>query len=164
MVGTDGDTRPFSFHDVDGKIDDSRRLDLLRRSGLLTGRHRPGLGVITRLAAAVTEAPTATVVLVEVDRQVYPRFHGFDGQRTGPDETPISHSLSQYVVMNDEPPIVSDARTHPVLASHPAVLDGAVVAYAGFPVHAPDGEVLISRLSSARSGRQSETSSHARSI
>lgn len=140
----DGKTveREFIFNDADEKIEDSWRLQQLRDSGLLTARHRPGLDVITRMAAEVTEGHTATVVLVEVDRQVSPSHHGGEDRQEAPDETPISQSICQYIVMNDAPLVVEDARTHPVLSSHPAVLDGAVVAFAGFPVHAPGGEVL----------------------
>lgn len=135
-------SRPFVFHDVDGRVEDPQRLDQLRRTGLLTAWHRPALDAVTRLAAQMTDSLAAMITLVEVDRQVFPSVQGLTGPAEQPDETSISHSLCQYVVMNDAPLVVTDARTHPVLAAHPAVANGEVVAYAGFPVHAPGGEVL----------------------
>lgn len=132
----------FVFEDVDGRIEDPVRLEQLRRTGLLNAWNRPALDAVTHLAAQMTGALAAMVALVEVDRQVFPSVQGLAGPPGVPDETSISHSLCKYVVMNDAPLVVSDARTHPVLAGHPAVVQGAVVAYAGFPVRAPDGEVL----------------------
>ncbi len=90
----------------------------------------------------MTHSLASMVTLVEVDRQVFPSVQGLAGPAEQPDETSIVYSLCQYVVMNDAPLVVSDARTHPDLSGHPAVKDGEVVAYAGFPVHAPGGEVL----------------------
>lgn len=138
----DAGSRPFVFHDVDGRIEDPQRLDQLRRTGLLTAWDRPALDAVTRLAAQMTGSLAAMVTLVEVDRQVFPSVQGLTGPAKRPDETSISHSLGQYVVMNDAPLVVLDARTHPVLAAHPAVENGEVVAYAGFPLHAPGGEVM----------------------
>ena len=134
--------RGFTFIDVKGTLEDPRRRDLIRSTGLLTARHRPALDAITHLAADVTDAHAAIVSLVDADRQVFPSFHQPGSLEEAPTETPISHSFCKYVVMNDAPLVVEDARTHPVLASHPAVLEGLLVSYAGFPVHAPDGEVL----------------------
>jgi len=135
-------SRPFVFHDVDGRIEDPQRLDQLRRTGLLTAWDRPALDAVTRLAAQMTGSLAAMVTLVEVDRQVFPSVQGLTGPAEQPDETSISYSLCQYVVMNDAPLVVTDARTHHVLAAHPAVENGEVVAYAGFPLHAPGGEVM----------------------
>lgn len=97
---------------------------------------------MTHLAAQITGSLASMVTLVEVDRQVFPSIEGLAGSPDVPDETPISYSLCKYVVMNDAPLVVSDARTHPALSGHPAVERGDVVAYAGFPVHSPDGEVM----------------------
>ena len=134
--------RSFVFVDGNQTIEDPRRLEQLRRSGLLIARHRDALDVITHLAAQIAEAPAAKLSIIEVDRQIIPSFYGPEGQQEEPHETPISRSFCQYVVMNDAPLVVGDARTHPVLSSNPHVLEGTLVAYAGFPVHAPDGEVL----------------------
>lgn len=132
----------FVFSDANGEIEDPRRLERLRNTGLLIAHNLPALDVITHLAAEMTSTPAAMVSLVEVDRQIIPSFYGPEGQQEEPYEMPIWRSFCQYVVMNDAPLLVGDARTHPVLSSSPAVLEGALVAYAGFPVHAPDGEVL----------------------
>ncbi len=143
LAGNDGGAEhSFVFSDTDGRIDDPRRLERLRSTGLLTAHRRPALDAITHLAAELTGAESALVMLVDVDRQIAPSRYGPDGKHGDPYETPISRSMCQYVVMNDAPLIVGDARAHPVLSSHPAVREGSLVAYAGFPIHAPDGEVL----------------------
>ncbi|SFB41765.1 hypothetical protein SAMN05192575_11116 [Nocardioides alpinus] len=143
-VGDPGPDEPpvFVFRDVDGQIEDPQRLKQLRDTGLLAAWNRPALDAVTHLAAQMTDSLASMVTLVEVDRQVFPSVEGLAGSLVEPDETPISHSLCQFVVMNDAPLVVSDARTHPVLAGHPAVESGDVVAYAGYPVHAPDGAVM----------------------
>lgn len=140
--GLDGLGRPFVFEDSDERLDDPRRLEQLRSTGLVTARHRPALDVLTHLAAEMTEAHAAFVMLVEADRQIAPSAHGPEVPQDEPVESPISHSFCKYVVINDAPLVVGDARTHPDLSTHPAVVAGSVVAYAGFPVYTPDGEVL----------------------
>jgi GAF domain-containing protein len=53
--------------------------------------------------------------------------------------TPLSHSFCRYVVEDRQPLIVADARADERLRDNPVV---AAIAYAGFPLRAPDGHVL----------------------
>ncbi len=135
-------TSAFAFTDPDDKLGAKNRLMSLRKTGLLDARRRLALDAITRLAAQTTAASSAAVSLVTSDRQIHPSTYRADGLPTESDERPISHSLCQFVVINDAPLVVEDARAHPVLSQHPAVLEDGVVSYAGLPLHDPDGEVL----------------------
>ncbi len=132
---------PFTFDDPAGTVNDGRRLEALRNTGLLHVRHQPALDAITRLAAMTTAAPTALVSLVDSERQVFSsRYDGDD--HDAQDQTPLSHSFCRFVVVNDAPLVVEDAREHPVLFDHPGLVEDGVVAYAGYPLHDPSGEVL----------------------
>ncbi len=133
---------PFIFDDPADAIHDGRRLEALRNTGLLNARHRPALDAITRLAAATTAAPSARVSLVDADRQVFPSRHEAGATQDHEGETPLSHSFCRFVVVNDAPLVLEDAREHPALLHHPAVVEDGVVAYAGYPLHGPSGEVL----------------------
>ncbi len=135
-------TVPFTFTDRDGRLRAKNRLESLRKTGLIDARRRLALDSITRLAAQTTAATTAAVSLVTSDRQIHPSVYGADGSDSDLRDRPISHSFCQFVVINDAPLVVEDARVHPVLSQHPAVLEDGVVSYAGLPLHDPDGEVL----------------------
>ena len=132
----------FHFDDPDGRLADPDRLRRLRETGLVGLRRDPALDRLTRLAAQITGAGVAVVALVEAARQVFPSAYGFAGILEAERETPLSTSFSQYVVINDAPLVVPNAREHPVLRQSPAVEEYGVVAYAGYPLHDPGGEVL----------------------
>ncbi len=134
--------RAFTFTDIDDRISAPRRLERLRDTGLMSARALPALDGITHLAAEMTGAHQATISMVETDRQAFPSSYAPNGFADVPTEIPLTHSFCQYIVMNNAPLVFSDARTHPVLHQHPAVLDHGLIAFAGFPVHAPEGEVL----------------------
>lgn len=135
--------RPFTFDDPTPTVLDAGRLRALRNTGLLAlGRH-PALDAITRLAARATDSPTALVSLVDAERQVFPSRHDWtDDLGDVATETPLALSFCKYVVANDAPLVVEDARVHPTLATSPGTLEGGEVAYAGVPLHDPCGHVL----------------------
>ena len=135
------DDGAFVFDDPAGRLTGRKRLERLRNTGLLQLRQLPGLDSLTRLAAHATDSPVAVVALVESVREVFPSYFGPESPVVESREMPISDSLDQYVVINDAPLVLGDARTHPVLHDHPAVQLG-LVAYAGYPLHDPEGVVL----------------------
>ncbi|WP_435742625.1 ATP-binding protein [Nocardioides sp. SYSU DS0663] len=118
------------------------RLRTLRSTGLVGDRENEALDRLTRLAARVTGSPIALVSLIEPHRQFFCAAHGLDGELAETRQTPLSHSFCQYVVANDDPLVIDDAREHPVLQHNPAVWENDVTAYAGYPLRAPDGSVL----------------------
>ena len=134
--------RPLSFEDHEGRLSDPQRLRRLLETGLLDLGSDPSLDRLTRLAATFTGVPVAAVSLVEECRQVYPGAYGLPEDADSIRQAPLSHSFCKYVVINDAPLVVSDLREHPVLCLSPSIRDFGVIAYAGVPLHGPEGEVL----------------------
>jgi signal transduction histidine kinase len=95
-----------------------------------------------RLVQRVLGVSTATVSLVEADRQVLPGAVGLAAPYDELRETPLTHSFCRYVVADQLPLVVADARTDPRLARSPAVTEMGVVAYAGWPIRDVTGRVV----------------------
>ncbi len=123
-------------------LSDPSRLRALRRTGLLDTPPEEAFNRLTRIVTAALNVPVSLVSLVEPDRQFFKSCVGLPAHLAPGNETPISHSLCRYVVEADGPLVLPDARQHPEFSTHPAVLELGVVAYAGFPFHSPEGEVL----------------------
>ncbi len=134
--------RPLSFADDAGRLSDPQRLRKLLETGLLDTDGDASFDRLARLAATLTGCPVSVVSLVEDERQVFPGAYGLLDEVTASREMPLSHSFCQYVVMNDAALVVGDVREHPVLNASPSVQDFGVMAYAGVPLHGPDGDVL----------------------
>jgi PAS domain S-box-containing protein len=124
------------------RIDDPHRLRVLRATGLLDTPSVPGLDRLTQLAARLVDAPVALVSLVDDCRQFFSSALGLPEPWAGRRETPFSHSFCQYVVAQDAPLVVKDARLDDRLRTNLAIPDLGVVAYAGFPLRSPDGHPL----------------------
>jgi PAS domain S-box-containing protein len=116
------------------RIHDSARLAVLGDTGLLDRPDVPGLDRLTKLAARMLQVPTALVSLVDHDRQVFASQLGLAQPWAAVGETPLSHSFCQYVVDDDAPLIVSDARDDDRVRDNGAIEDLGVVAYAGMPI------------------------------
>ena len=86
--------------------------------------------------------PVAMVSLVDDHRQFFKSQHGLPEPWASRRETPLSHSFCQHVVSHAAPLIVSDAREHPLVRDNPAINEMGVVAYAGIPIQASNGQVL----------------------
>lgn len=87
-----------------------------------------------RMVRRALDVPVALVTLVEAERQVFTGADGLPDDLEVARETPISHSICQYVVADDAPLVVPDTSASPLLAEHPAVRDLAIRAYAGWPI------------------------------
>lgn len=87
-----------------------------------------------RLVRRLLRVPVGLVTLVTDHEQV---FVGRDG--TSDQRTPLTHSFCHLVVSEGHPLVVSDARRDERLATHPAVLERGVVAYAGWPLYDAGG-------------------------
>ncbi len=124
------------------RLADEQRLAWVDRLELLQGDDLPALERITRLAAAAIGVPTVLVSLVEVDRQRFPSHRGLAEPWAARGETPLTHSLCQYVVSDASRLTITDARIDPRVRDSLAIPDLGVVAYAGVPLRAPTGEVL----------------------
>jgi PAS domain S-box-containing protein len=92
-----------------------------------------------RLVRAALGVPVGLVSLVSTDGQALPGAEGLPAFWQRVRCTGLSHSFCQYVVAHDAPLVVRDAREDPVLVDNLAIDDLGVIAYAGFPLHDPDG-------------------------
>jgi diguanylate cyclase (GGDEF)-like protein len=119
-------------------IADGARVAALGELGILDSAPEPDFDRFTSLAAELLGVPVSLVSLVDRDRQYCRSAHGL----TEPGHTPLSHSLCWYPVSSGEPFIVSDGRSDPRVADHPAVRDLSVIAYAGIPLVISDGQAV----------------------
>jgi PAS domain S-box-containing protein len=110
------------------------RIAAVKGTGLLHRPRAPGLDRLTALASRLLNAPTALVSLVTGDRQVFASQFGLAKRWAEAGETPLSHSFCQYVVDDDAPLVVSDARTDARLRNNVAITEIGVIAYAGIPI------------------------------
>jgi GAF domain-containing protein len=94
------------------------------------------------LTRRVLGVPTATVTLVDQNAQIYPGAAGLAPALDAARQTPLPYSYCQFVVTFAEPLVVSDARTHPLLADSPAITENKVIAYAGMPLRDTDNQVI----------------------
>lgn len=121
-------------------IGDPQRIAALRATGLLDAPPVEEFDRITRMAAELLGVPLVLVSLIDAEREFFLSRAGSGA----PDvrETPLSHSFCQYVVATEEPLVVADARAVPWLRESAASAHVGVVAYAGFPLHAEDGQPI----------------------
>ncbi|GAB3257036.1 hypothetical protein GCM10027586_19240 [Kineococcus gypseus] len=92
-----------------------------------------------RLIRTALGVPVGLVSLVTRQGQTLPGAVGLPPFWQRARCTGLSHSFCQHVVARDAPLVVRDARRDPVLADNRAIDDLGVIAYAGFPLHDPDG-------------------------
>ena len=118
------------------------RLAALDATGLMDSPAEAEFDRITDLVRRCLGVPVALVSLVGTDRQFFKSERGLAEPWCSARETPLSHSFCQYVVADDEPLVVEDARVHPALKENGAVGDLGVVAYLGVPLRTPDGHAL----------------------
>ncbi len=123
-------------------VSSTRRLAALRQADLLDTGPEPFFDRLTALAAKLFETNTALLSLVDVDRQYFKSQCGLPEPFSQTLQTPLSHSFCKHVVETQEKLIVGDARTHPLVATNPAVTDLGVIAYLGIPICSRTGEVL----------------------
>ena len=118
------------------------RLQALYTLELLDSPEDPAFDRLTGLVRRLLKVPVALVSFVDVDRQFFKSAQGLPQPWASLRQTPLSHSFCQHVVASQEPLVISDARTHPLVCDNLAVRDLNVVAYLGIPLATPEGHVL----------------------
>src|SRR5262249_41355160 len=118
------------------------RLKALRKLALLDSPADPAFDRLTRLAANILKAPIVLVSLVDEDRQFFKSTTGLAEPWATLRETPLSHSFCQHAVDSGAPLIIDDARTHPLVQDSPAIIELAIIAYAGIPLITLEGHAL----------------------
>jgi GAF domain-containing protein len=127
---------------VRSKLNDPERLRALHRTGLLDSQRDDVYDRLTLMATHALGVPMAAVSLVDDHRQFFKSLAGVEGEIAIKRQTPIERSVCQYVVSSGEPLVVEDARVHPLLSNHPAVVDNSVIAYAGIPLNDYNGHTI----------------------
>ncbi len=120
-------------------MDEARRLERLRALAVLDTDPEPLYDAVTRLAAAVCQAPIALVSLVDAERQWFKSNQGLPGVS----ETPRAHAFCAHAIrapgLMEVPDTLADAR----FAGNPLVTGSPHIRfYAGQPVCLPDGTPL----------------------
>ncbi|MBC8141618.1 MAG: response regulator [Armatimonadetes bacterium] len=124
-------------------VQNPARLSALRKTGLLDTAPEEGFDALTRLATRVLKTSMALVSLVDDDRQFFKSSCGLFPELAAKGESPLSHSLCQYVVANEAPLAISDAREIPELKASGAVYDWRIAAYLGVPIFSSDGQHVL---------------------
>ena len=122
--------------------DETHRLALLERSGLLERDGGEVFHQVARLARRLLGVDAAIVSVIDRDRH---RFVGHDGLR--PDlaargESIAAHSYCKHAVATGEPVMIEDSRVTPLLRNRPAAAGHDAIAYAGIPLEVADGAIL----------------------
>jgi hypothetical protein len=104
-------------------VRDGARLAALRDTALLDSDPDETFTRLNRLAVELLGVPVSLVSLVGEDRQVFAGQAGLPEPWASYRETPLSHLFSEHVVDRDEPLVIEDARTHPLVSGNPVVRD-----------------------------------------
>ncbi len=123
-------------------VGDPDRLAAVATADMTDGGPELTFDRFARLASFAAAVPVALVSVVSDDRQYFAGLCGLPQPWADARQTPLSHSFCQHVVANASPLVVEDARVDPILGSNLAIVDLAVIAYAGFPIVGPTGHVL----------------------
>ncbi len=130
----------FSASEALVSVHDAARLNALYESDLLDTPPEAAFDRISRLAARALGTPSAALILIDRDRQYVKSLFGMEfdipyGQCL---QTPLSHSVCQYVVETDAPFAFDDALKDGFFATHQAVMEIGIVAYLGVPIRWED--------------------------
>lgn len=131
-----------SIGDPSSALAESLRIAALRASGLMDSPASKAYDRVTKLAGILVGAPIALLSLVDAERQFFKSQIGLGEPWASKRQTPLSYSFCKWVVAGRSKVVITDARSHPTLQSNAAIKDMGVIAYAGVPVVASQGEVL----------------------
>ena len=124
------------------KLHDPERLRVLREAGLVDSPAEGSLDRMTRFAQVLLDVPVALISLVDDHRQFFKSQQGLPEPWATQRQTPLTHSFCQHVVTSAEPLVIEDARLDERVKDNLAIPDLGVIAYAGYPIVAPDQQVL----------------------
>jgi len=127
---------------VPAQVFDPDRLAAVRATGLLDTPAEEPFDRLARLASTLLDAPLAFVTVVDDRRSFWKSCIGVDATDLAERQNQVEQSFCQYVIGTQEPLIVDDAARDPRTRGNPSIAAMGVAAWAGFPVHSPDGQVL----------------------
>jgi serine phosphatase RsbU (regulator of sigma subunit) len=120
-------------------VHDPARLAAVARTGLLDTPSEEPFDHLTRLAATLLDAPLAFATIVDETRSFWKSSFGVG---SGERQNPVEESFCQYVIGAHHELTIDDAAADPRTRDNPSVESMGVAAWAGFPLMAPDGQVL----------------------
>jgi ribonuclease BN (tRNA processing enzyme) len=123
---------------ADRPRDEAKRLTALHALNILDTPREERFDRITRLAAALFDAPVSLISLVDENRQWFKSTCGIDAQ-----ETPRDESFCAHAVVSRAPLIIPDALMDERFAENPLVVNPPRVRfYAGYPLILADGSCI----------------------
>jgi PAS domain S-box-containing protein len=118
------------------------RLAELQSTGLLDTPAEEVFDRFTVLASKILGTPVVLLSLLDENRQFFKSQTGLREPWATRRQIPLTHSFCQFVVDNQVPLIISDARLNEKLAKHPAIEELGMIAYAGIPLLTPQGHAI----------------------
>ncbi|MFF4415721.1 PP2C family protein-serine/threonine phosphatase [Streptosporangium sp. NPDC001559] len=128
--------------DLPPRVFDPVRLAAVRATGLLDTGPETVFDDLAHLAASATGAPMAFITVVDERRSFWKSVIGLGGLGLDERQNAVEASLCHLVVAADEPLIVTDAAADPRVNDISSITRMGIGAWAGYPIHAPDGQVL----------------------
>ncbi|WP_432831071.1 ATP-binding protein [Dactylosporangium sp. CA-092794] len=125
-----------------GVLTHPERLRALRRAHLLLESSSAPVDGLVRLAARSVVAPVGLLTLVDDERMHVVGRHGLPPELDRVHAEPATSSFCQFVVSENSPLVVRDAREDPVLRDLGVVHARNITAYLGQPIHDPSGHTL----------------------
>jgi GAF domain-containing protein len=116
------------------------RLAAVRATGLLDTDTDAAFDRLADVARLALGTPYAFVTVVDDARSFWKAARGTDP--AGPRQNTRKESFCQYVVDSGTPLVLGDVRLDERTRDNPSIDSVGVVAWAGFPVHTPTGQVL----------------------
>jgi serine phosphatase RsbU (regulator of sigma subunit) len=116
------------------------RLDAVRATELLDAVAEESFDRLTALAQRLTGAPFAFVTVVDDERSYWLSRQGIP--EDGAHGNALDESFCQYVVADGKPLVLEDVTSDERTRENPSIQSMGVRAWAGFPVHTPEGQVL----------------------
>ncbi|ONH24370.1 GAF domain-containing SpoIIE family protein phosphatase [Pseudofrankia asymbiotica] len=120
----------------------SNRLETADGAGLLDTEPEEPFDRLTRLAATVLDAPVSFVTLINGTRCYWKSYAGAVEKAPPGRQTPLEGSLFRQMIDTGQPVVMPNA-THDVCTRDDFLVRTAgLLAWAAFPVHTPDGQIV----------------------
>lgn len=120
---------------------EQRRLDAVRKTGLLDSGQEESFDRLTRLASVLIGAPVAFISLVDEGRDFYKSCYGFPEPLASARQLE-GETFCHYTIGADQPLIIPDTRADPKYRNVPTVHSLGIAAYLGIPLITRDGLAL----------------------
>lgn len=130
-----------SLDGIESARSSAERLAAVAKTGLLDTPPTEALDRLTRLAAALIDAPATFISLVDADRDFYVSHSGFEEPLASTRELRGS-TFCHHALVSDGVLAIEDTRADPVYRTVATVESLGVGAYLGVPLQGADGQVV----------------------